>query len=159
MRGVIVPFIILTGAVLGTGWALAGWLDTRDAAYGASIAIAAGIALIILISIVSLEVAWWHPAVTVGVTLAAAGGGQATRVIGYRGRPQVAQIMRDLLNNYAVGLLAVIPLLLVLAGLQLVQAIPGIFMAFPRARVWLTVTSVVLVAVFAFVAIARFALD
>ena len=77
VRGVAIPFVLLTGAVLGCGWAATGWMDARDAAYAASLAIAAGIALLILVSIVSLEAAWWHPAVTVGVMLALAAVGNA----------------------------------------------------------------------------------
>ena len=66
--------------------------------------------------------------------------------------------MRHLLTNPAVGLLAVLPVLLVLAALQLTQAVSADSMAFPRVRFWLTVTSVVLVIALGVVVVARFAM-
>ncbi|HLM95252.1 MAG TPA: hypothetical protein VK283_03005 [Acidimicrobiales bacterium] len=67
IRGPIAPFVVLAGAVLGCGWAMTGWLDTRDAAYAASLTVAAGIALIIVISMIAVELGWWHPVIVVGV--------------------------------------------------------------------------------------------
>ena len=72
LHDIVTPFVILAGAVLGCGWAVTGWLDGKDAAYAASLAIAAGIALVILVSLVSIELAWWHPTSVVGVMLALA---------------------------------------------------------------------------------------
>lgn len=56
--------------MLGSGWALTGWFDTHDAAYAASLATAAGVALVIVASLVSIELAWWHPVTVVGLLTA-----------------------------------------------------------------------------------------
>ena len=71
-RGPVAAFVILGGSVLGCGWAITGWIDTRDAAYAASLAIAAGVALVMVVSLVSIELAWWHPVTVVGVVSAVA---------------------------------------------------------------------------------------
>ena len=82
IRGPIAPFLVLGGAVLGCGWAMTGWLDTQDAAYAASLAVGAGIALIIVISMMAVELTWWHPVVVVGVLSVGAALGNGG--LGYR---------------------------------------------------------------------------
>jgi hypothetical protein len=77
IRGPIGPFIVLAGAVLGCGWAMTGWLDTRDVAYAASLAVAAGISLIIVISMMAVQLTWWHPVVVVGILSVGAALGNA----------------------------------------------------------------------------------
>jgi hypothetical protein len=89
-HGPVAAFIILAGSVLGCGWAITGWIDTRDAAYAASLAMAAGLALVMVVSLVSIELAWWHPVIVVGVmsAIAALGnGGLSYRDIQREGGP------------------------------------------------------------------------
>lgn len=82
VREPIAPSVVLVGAVLGWGWAITGWIDIEDVAYAASLAIGAGIALIIVISMIGVEVAWWHPVIVVGVL--SAGAALSSGGLGYR---------------------------------------------------------------------------
>lgn len=66
--------------------------------------------------------------------------------------------MRALLDNTALGLVVVVPLLLVVTGLLGLQAVSSDPTSFSRLRLWLTGSSVVLVVLFALVVTTRFLL-
>ena len=56
------PVLVLAGLVIGSGWALVGWIDLRDDfSYVAAITLAVGVAAPIAISVVLVESNWWHP--------------------------------------------------------------------------------------------------
>jgi len=66
--------------------------------------------------------------------------------------------MKAFLDNSAVGIAVVVPLLLVVIALLSLQAVPSDPSTFPRLRMWLTGSSAVLVVLFAFVVTTRFLL-
>ena len=55
--------------VLGTGWAATNWVDVRDTAFAATVAIAAGLSIICFYALFFVEVHWWHPVGSVGALL------------------------------------------------------------------------------------------
>jgi hypothetical protein len=63
---------------------------------------------------------------------------------------------KSILANPAVGLLVVVPLLALLVGLQVLQAVPSDNRAHPVVRRWLVVAIVVLLVVFAAAVLGRF---
>ncbi|HLN42126.1 MAG TPA: hypothetical protein VK215_06715 [Acidimicrobiales bacterium] len=66
--------------------------------------------------------------------------------------------MRAFLDNAAVGIVVVVPLLLVVTGLLGLQAVSPDSSSFSRLRLWLTGSSAVLVVLFALVVTTRFLL-
>ena len=66
--------------------------------------------------------------------------------------------MRAFLDNAAVGIVVVVPLLLVVTGLLGLQAVSPDPSSFSRMRLWLTGSSVMLVVLFALVVTTRFLL-
>ncbi|HLM95251.1 MAG TPA: hypothetical protein VK283_03000 [Acidimicrobiales bacterium] len=66
--------------------------------------------------------------------------------------------MRAFLDNAAVGIVVVVPLLLVVTGLLGLQAVASDPSSFSRLRLWLSVSSVMLVVLFALVVTTRFLL-
>jgi hypothetical protein len=67
------PAVTLVALVVGCGWAITGWLGLKEFSYAATVTLATGIALWMLVSLVSVEVHWWHPNTTVAVALVVAG--------------------------------------------------------------------------------------
>ena len=66
--------------------------------------------------------------------------------------------MRAFLDNTAVGIVVVVPLLLVVTGLLGLQAVPSDPSNFTRLRLWLAGSSALLVVLFALVVTSRFVL-
>jgi hypothetical protein len=67
------PALVAVGLVLGTGWAATCWFGIREPAFAGSVAVAAGISIIFVFSLLLLEVHWWHPIGAAGGLLIAAG--------------------------------------------------------------------------------------
>jgi len=61
--------LVLVALVIGCGWAVCGWMDLPEFAYAIALTIAAGISLSMAVSMVAVELKWWHPNATVGVVL------------------------------------------------------------------------------------------
>lgn len=69
------PAVVLVGLVLGSGWAVVGWIPLPDeVAYSGGLALAAGVAVPIAVSVVLVEGHWWHPVGASGAVLAVAAG-------------------------------------------------------------------------------------
>jgi hypothetical protein len=66
------PAAVAIGLVVGTGWAATCWINLRDPAFAAGIAIATGLSLLFVISLLLVEIHWWHPIGVAGALLAAA---------------------------------------------------------------------------------------
>lgn len=83
------PYVVLIGLVLGSGWAVVGWLDLRpEPAYVGSITLAVGMAIPIAVSILLILSSWWHPVGVSGALLAVAAGVNLLLVVRHAvGRP------------------------------------------------------------------------
>ena len=67
------PAAVLIGVVIGSGWALAGWIKLpADTAYVATITLAIGCAVPLAIGVLLVESDWWHPIGDVAVILGVA---------------------------------------------------------------------------------------
>lgn len=83
------PAIVLVGLVLGTGWSVVGWIRLpREVAYVASLTLAVGVAVPIILSILLVESGWWHPVGSSGALLATAAGVNAALIARYLLRRQ-----------------------------------------------------------------------
>ncbi len=64
------PYVVLVALLVGTGWAIVGWIDVAcEFSYLASVTLATGLGVAILLSICLVVLRWWHPAVSVGALL------------------------------------------------------------------------------------------
>jgi len=69
------PYVVLVGLVLGSGWAVVGWLNLRpDAAYIGSLTLAVGVSVPIAVSILLVLSSWWHPVGVSGALLGVTAG-------------------------------------------------------------------------------------
>ena len=65
------PYLVIIPLVAATGWGLVGWLSlAEDFSYIASLSMATGVAVDILLSICLVASGWWHPVAAVSVLLA-----------------------------------------------------------------------------------------
>jgi hypothetical protein len=71
--------LTVVSLILGTGWAATCWITVKDAAFAATIVIAAGLSIICFYALVFVEIGWWHPVGSTGALLivAAAVNGMA----------------------------------------------------------------------------------
>jgi hypothetical protein len=68
------PYLVLFGLVIGSGWAVAGWIKLpSDAAYIGSVLLGAGLAVPLGVSVLLIEGGWWHPIGDAAVMLCVAG--------------------------------------------------------------------------------------
>lgn len=68
------PYAVLIAAVLGTGWALAGWLKLPDeAAYVGTVTLGIGFAVPIGLGVLLIESGYWHPLGDMAALIGAAG--------------------------------------------------------------------------------------
>lgn len=68
------PYVILVAAVLGTGWALSGWITLpADAAYIGAVTLGIGFATPLGLGVVLAEAGWWHPLGDMAALLGVAG--------------------------------------------------------------------------------------
>jgi hypothetical protein len=68
------PYAVLIAAVLGTGWAIAGWIKLPDdAAYVATVTLGIGFAVPLGFGVILIESGSWHPVGDMAVLLACAG--------------------------------------------------------------------------------------
>lgn len=70
---VLRPTMTLLAISMGCGWAIVGWIRLHDWAYLATLTLAAGVSLMMLVGLCEVEVGVWHPVETVVVVLAVAG--------------------------------------------------------------------------------------
>jgi hypothetical protein len=69
------PYVVLVGLVLGTGWAVVGWLSLpSEAAYAGALVLGVGVSVPIAVSILLVLSHWWHPVGVSGALLAVAAG-------------------------------------------------------------------------------------
>lgn len=69
------PYVVLVGLVLGTGWAVVGWLTLpQEAAYAGALVLGVGVSVPIAVSILLILSHWWHPVGASGALLAVAAG-------------------------------------------------------------------------------------
>jgi hypothetical protein len=62
----------LAALIIGTGWAVTCWIDIKDAAFAATIAVASGVSVFCFYALLFVEIHWWHPVGSVGALLIAA---------------------------------------------------------------------------------------
>jgi hypothetical protein len=68
------PFAVLLATVVGTGWALSGWINLPDdAAYVGTMTIGLGFAVPIALGVLLVEAGYWHPQGEMAVLLGGAG--------------------------------------------------------------------------------------
>jgi hypothetical protein len=78
------PFAVLIAAVLGSGWALSGWIRLpNDAAYVGTVALGIGFAVPLGLGVLLVESGSWHPL------------GDMAALIGTAGLVNLALLVRD----------------------------------------------------------------
>lgn len=84
------PWVVLVGLVLGSGWAVVGWLDLAlEAAFVGALTLGAGVAVPIALSIILVVGGWWHPIGASGALLVAAAA--VNLLLGLRSAVRVRQ--------------------------------------------------------------------
>ncbi len=73
--------LVAIALVIGTGWAATCWLGLSDAAYAGTVALAAGVSILFLYSLLFVEIGWWHPSASAGVLLLVAAAFNAGAVL------------------------------------------------------------------------------
>jgi hypothetical protein len=64
--------LTVASLIVGTGWAATCWIKVSDAAFAATIVIAAGLSIICFYALFFVEIGWWHPVGSIGALLIAA---------------------------------------------------------------------------------------
>lgn len=78
------PAVVLAGLVLGTGWAITGWLRLpTEPAYIGSVTLGTGVAVPIALAIILVLSKYWHPVGASGALLAVAAVVNAALVLRY----------------------------------------------------------------------------
>jgi hypothetical protein len=76
------PPLTAFALTVGTGLAVTGWIQPSGAALFGALTLSTGTSIVLLVSLLAVEVQWWHPAITVaGLLIASAISivGQLTR--------------------------------------------------------------------------------
>lgn len=73
--------LVLIGLTLGTGRAITGWVDIDGVAYAVTVAVCAGVGLLIVSGMVFVEARWWHPVVISVVLLLLGAAGNLAQSI------------------------------------------------------------------------------
>jgi hypothetical protein len=79
--------LTVVSLILGTGWAATCWITVKDAAFAATIVIAAGLSIVCFYALLFVEIGWWHPVGSIGALLIVAAA------------VNVLAIVRDLLRG------------------------------------------------------------
>jgi len=73
--------LTVASLILGTGWAATCWITVKDAAFAATIVIAAGLSIICFYALLFVEIGWWHPVGSIGALLIVAAAVNAMAVV------------------------------------------------------------------------------
>ncbi len=73
--------LTLAALVLGTGWAVTCWVELKEIAFAATVAIATVLSILCFYALFFVEIGWWHPVGSIGALLIAAAAANAIAVV------------------------------------------------------------------------------
>jgi len=73
--------LTVASLVIGTGWAATNWIKVNDAAFAATIVIAAGLSIVCFYARLFVEIGWWHPVGSTGALLIVAAAVNAMAIV------------------------------------------------------------------------------
>jgi hypothetical protein len=73
--------LTVASLILGTGWAATSWIKVNDAAFAATIVIAAGLSIVCFYALFFVEIGWWHPVGSTGALLIVAAAVNAMAIV------------------------------------------------------------------------------